>query len=90
MAIETFLLVLIGRFEQIVALLPTFPTGKAWARFMPNISFFGISLNPGPFTIKEHVIITIMTLASDTSAYAVGTEIDKLCQRCLRYFLRHF
>ncbi|KAI0274448.1 OPT oligopeptide transporter protein-domain-containing protein [Russula aff. rugulosa BPL654] len=43
-----------------------FPDCKAWARYMPNISFFGIPLNPGPFTIKEHAIITIMAGAELT------------------------
>jgi hypothetical protein len=35
--------------------------GKAWAHYMPNVSIFGISLNPGPFTIKEHVIAMAIT-----------------------------
>jgi OPT oligopeptide transporter protein len=43
---------------------------------MPNISLFGISLNPGPFTIKEHVIITIMANVGSGPAYAVGAEFD--------------
>jgi OPT oligopeptide transporter protein len=57
---------------------------------MPNASLFGITLNPGPFTIKEHVIITIMASVNSGSAYAVGAEFGKLCQRCLRYLLRYF
>jgi hypothetical protein len=48
--------------------------GKAWARYMPNVSIFGISLNPGPFTIKEHVIIVAMSSINDGPAYAVGTD----------------
>jgi hypothetical protein len=34
---------------------------------------FGISLNPGPFTIKEH-IITIRTKVGDSAAYVMGAE----------------
>jgi OPT oligopeptide transporter protein len=49
--------------------------GKAWARYMPNVSIFGISLNPGPFTIKEHVIIVIMSDVYGGPAYAVGTDL---------------
>ncbi len=41
---------------QIVPLLITFPLGRAWARVVPEWKVFGLSLNPGPFTIKEHVI----------------------------------
>ena len=40
---------------QIVPLLVTFPFGRGWARIMPAWTLFGVSLNPGPFTIKEHV-----------------------------------
>ena len=47
--------------------------GKAWARFIPNVSLFGVKLNPGPFTIKEHVITTIMASVAASSAYAVST-----------------
>lgn len=40
---------------QIVAQLTTFPLGRLWAKFMPQWKVFGVPLNPGPFTIKEHV-----------------------------------
>jgi hypothetical protein len=46
--------------DKYFPMLLSLPICKAWARYLPNISFFGIPLNPGPFTIKEHVIITIM------------------------------
>jgi hypothetical protein len=39
---------------------------------MPKVTVFGVSLNPGPFTIKEHVIITIMANVGAQSAYAVS------------------
>jgi len=54
----------------IVAQLLTFPLGRAWAKFLPNIKIFGISVNPGPFSIKEHVLITIMASVGATTAYA--------------------
>nr|GAT55049.1 OPT oligopeptide transporter [Mycena chlorophos] len=56
--------------SSIVAQLLTFPLGRAWARFLPNVSIFGLALNPGPFTIKEHVLITIMAGVGAGSAYA--------------------
>ncbi|KAJ7128729.1 OPT oligopeptide transporter [Mycena epipterygia] len=55
---------------SIVAQLLTFPLGRAWARFFPNISLLGVALNPGPFSIKEHVLITIMAGVGAGSAYA--------------------
>ncbi|RDB22006.1 Sexual differentiation process protein isp4 [Hypsizygus marmoreus] len=54
----------------VVAQLLVFPIGRAWARFVPNVKIFGLSLNPGPFSIKEHVLITIMATVGYQSAYA--------------------
>ncbi|GJE84381.1 OPT oligopeptide transporter protein [Phanerochaete sordida] len=54
----------------IVAQLISFPIMRVWARVMPRVKIFGMSLNPGPFTIKEHVIITIMANVGSGSAYA--------------------
>ncbi|EIN04185.1 OPT oligopeptide transporter [Punctularia strigosozonata HHB-11173 SS5] len=54
----------------LVAQLLSFPVGRAWAKFLPNVKIFGISLNPGPFTVKEHVLITIMAGVGAGSAYA--------------------
>jgi hypothetical protein len=56
----------------LVAQLLSFPVGQAWASIVPRWKVFGISLNPGPFTIKEHVVITIMAGVSAGSAYAVS------------------
>ncbi|PSS37359.1 hypothetical protein PHLCEN_2v836 [Hermanssonia centrifuga] len=54
----------------IVAQLISFPIMRVWARFVPAVKIFGVSLNPGPFSIKEHVIITIMANVGSGSAYA--------------------
>ncbi|KAJ7626771.1 small oligopeptide transporter [Mycena rosella] len=40
------------------------------AAYIPNWHIFGVSLNPGPFTVKEHVLITIMATVGSQSAYA--------------------
>ena len=55
-----------------ITMLLSFLMGKLWARYVPNVSIFGISLNPGPFTVKEHVIITIMAGVGAIPAYAVS------------------
>ncbi|PAV19982.1 OPT oligopeptide transporter [Pyrrhoderma noxium] len=55
---------------NLVAVLLSYPIGRLWARFVPEKKIFGISLNPGPFTLKEHVIITIMASVGGRSAYA--------------------
>ncbi|KAG1864939.1 OPT oligopeptide transporter protein-domain-containing protein [Suillus subalutaceus] len=46
--------------SNIAAQLLAFPVGRASAKVMPNVRVFGVKLNPGPFSIKEHVLITIM------------------------------
>jgi hypothetical protein len=60
--------------EKIAAQVLSFPIGKAWARYVPNIILFGIPLNPGSFTIKEHVIITVMACVSEATPYAVSVS----------------
>ncbi|KAI0689536.1 OPT oligopeptide transporter protein-domain-containing protein [Cytidiella melzeri] len=55
-------------------ILISFPLMRAWARIVPQVKIFGVSLNPGPFSIKEHVIITIMANVGSGSAYAVSGD----------------
>ena len=50
----------------------SFPILRTWARIVPQVKIFGVSINPGPFTIKEHVLITIMASVGAGSAYAVS------------------
>ncbi|KAI6022279.1 OPT oligopeptide transporter protein-domain-containing protein [Pisolithus microcarpus] len=56
--------------SSFVPQLLSFPLGKLWARYMPRKRIFGVSLNPGPFSMKEHVLITIMASVGAQSAYA--------------------
>ena len=54
--------------STLIAQLVAYPLGNFWARYMPKKTFttFGKTwtLNPGPFTIKEHTLITIMANVS--------------------------
>ncbi|KAJ6784309.1 hypothetical protein PWT90_11005 [Aphanocladium album] len=56
-----------------VAQLLAYPIGKAAERWLPDAGFtlFGIqhSLNPGPFTRKEHMLITIMANVAYNTPY---------------------
>ncbi|KAJ7904701.1 OPT oligopeptide transporter [Mycena olivaceomarginata] len=54
----------------IIAQLLSLPLGRLWSRFLPNVKIFGMELNPGPFSIKEHVLVTIMASVGAGSAYA--------------------
>ncbi|KAG9002079.1 hypothetical protein FRB93_011852 [Tulasnella sp. JGI-2019a] len=54
----------------LVAQLLSFPLGRALDAVTPNWTIFGVELNPGPFSIKEHVLITIIASVGSGSAYA--------------------
>ncbi|KAF8267140.1 OPT oligopeptide transporter [Lactarius quietus] len=53
-----------------IPLLVSLPICRLWERFVPTVTLFGMELNPGPLTIKEHVIITVMSSVADGPAYA--------------------
>ncbi|EGG04813.1 putative oligopeptide transporter [Melampsora larici-populina 98AG31] len=57
-----------------VAQLLSFPLGMLMARFLPTKVFRvgnrSFTLNPGPFNMKEHMLISIMANASFGGAYA--------------------
>jgi OPT family oligopeptide transporter len=53
-----------------VAQLVSFPLGRILALIVPKKKVFGLQLNPGPFTVKEHVLVTIMATVGAFSAYA--------------------
>lgn len=57
-----------------VVQLVSYPVGVYWAKVFPDKTWtvFGVRLhlNPGPFNVKEHTIITIMTAAGAGTSYA--------------------
>ncbi|CAD1810437.1 OPT family small oligopeptide transporter [Candida parapsilosis] len=59
----------------LVTSILAYPMGRFWARCFPNWKIFGVPLNPGPFNIKEHAVITIMANASFNSGPAYSTDI---------------
>ncbi|RDW91085.1 hypothetical protein BP5796_02250 [Coleophoma crateriformis] len=63
-------------FPSIVVQLLVYPIALFWARVMPMRVFntFGVkwTLNTGPFTIKEHVVVTLM--ANVSIGYAYSTD----------------
>jgi len=62
-----------------IAEVVAFPFGVAWAKWLPNWTFtlFGhrLELNPGPFTKKEHALITIMANATFAGGFAYTLDI---------------
>lgn len=61
-------------FPAVVVVLLVYPIGCLWAKIVPTKVFntFGLqwTFNPGPFTIKEHVVITLMSNVSISYAYS--------------------
>ncbi|KAF2753428.1 OPT family small oligopeptide transporter [Pseudovirgaria hyperparasitica] len=66
-------------FPSIVVQLVVYPIGCFLARVLPEREFttFGQkwTLNPGPFNIKEHTVITIMSAVCIDNAYATDALI---------------
>jgi OPT family oligopeptide transporter len=69
-------------FPPIVVLLLVYPCGIGFAKMMPTWQFntFGLrwTLNPGPFNIKEHSVITLMAGISITYAYSTDALLALL------------
>ncbi|KAI5861460.1 small oligopeptide transporter [Durotheca rogersii] len=61
-------------FPALVVVLLVYPIGCLWAKVMPtrkfNILGLAWTLNTGPFTIKEHVVVTLMSNVSISYAYS--------------------
>ncbi|KAB5541182.1 hypothetical protein DKX38_014156 [Salix brachista] len=85
--------------SQITVQVASLPIGRSMAAVLPKTKFkipgFGsktFSLNPGPFNIKEHVLISIFANAGSAfgsgSAYAVGivTIIKAFYGRSISFF----
>lgn len=64
-----------GAFSIFFVNLASFGIGKTMARILPTTSFsiggFSMSLNPGPFNIKEHALIGISAGTAAHAAYAI-------------------
>jgi hypothetical protein len=62
-----------------VATLLAYPMGIMMARILPSklykIGSLSFSLNPGPFSIKEHVLITIIAASGGGVAYGVDNVV---------------
>jgi hypothetical protein len=64
----------------LVAQLLTFPLGKLMATMLPCRKFrcfhWQFTLNPGPFTVKEHCIITAMANATCVRSFSIANTLD--------------
>ncbi|KAG0292254.1 hypothetical protein BGZ98_002653 [Dissophora globulifera] len=64
-----------GSFSIFFVNLASYAMGKVLARILPTgsiaIGSFSMSLNPGPFNIKEHALIGIAASTAASAAYAI-------------------
>ncbi|XP_019415635.1 PREDICTED: oligopeptide transporter 1-like [Lupinus angustifolius] len=64
--------------SSVAAQIVTLPLGKLMAATLPTKSFhvpltkWSFSLNPGPFSMKEHALITILAGCGSSGVYAIG------------------
>ncbi|KAI8810324.1 OPT oligopeptide transporter protein-domain-containing protein [Cladochytrium replicatum] len=67
--------------DPTLAVLLTYPLGLILAKILPtsriNIGKFSFTLNPGPFSIKEHVLISVMASAGSASPYALCNVVSQ-------------
>ncbi|KAK3835832.1 MAG: OPT oligopeptide transporter protein-domain-containing protein [Linnemannia elongata] len=64
-----------GTFSIYFVNLASYALGTGMAKYLPTRKFtiggYSMSLNPGPFNIKEHAVIGIAVSTAATSAYAI-------------------
>ncbi|KAF2262978.1 small oligopeptide transporter [Lojkania enalia] len=69
-------------FPSIVVLLIAYPFGNLWARLVPTKQFRTLghcwTLNTGPFNVKEHAVITLMSGISINYAYSTDALLGLL------------
>ncbi|XP_014502634.1 oligopeptide transporter 1 isoform X1 [Vigna radiata var. radiata] len=64
--------------SSVSAQIISLPLGKFMARTLPTKAYvfpftkWSFSLNPGPFTLKEHALITIFASAGSSGVYAIN------------------
>ncbi|KAJ3367213.1 hypothetical protein HDU91_001606 [Kappamyces sp. JEL0680] len=61
-----------------LATLMTYPMGLFLAKVLPDISVFGLfSLNPGPFSVKEHALIILLASAAGGAPYGIDNVVGQ-------------
>ncbi|KAJ3270066.1 hypothetical protein HDV01_000560 [Terramyces sp. JEL0728] len=58
-----------------IANILAYPIGIFMAAVLPNVNIAGVSLNPGPFSVKEHVLINIIVSSASSPPYGIDNVI---------------
>ncbi len=51
--------------------------GVFLAAVLPKKTVFGVDLNPGPFSVKEHALIYIFAQSAGTSPYGIDNVVGQ-------------
>ncbi len=70
-----------------IIILLSYMIGKLLSKILPE-KVFNISINPGPFSVKEHALITIMAMSGSNTVYAI--EAITVPRLYYDYYLNHF
>ncbi|KAJ3323213.1 hypothetical protein HDV06_001980 [Boothiomyces sp. JEL0866] len=60
-----------------IANILAYPIGIFFAAVLPDISIGGASLNPGPFSVKEHVLINTIVSAAASQPYGIDNVVGQ-------------
>ncbi|KAJ3310399.1 hypothetical protein HDV04_005057 [Boothiomyces sp. JEL0838] len=66
-----------------LSILLSYPIGVFFAAVLPDVEIAGIKLNPGPFTVKEHALISIIANA----AGGLPTGVDNVVGQRWKIFM---
>ncbi|KAJ3308929.1 hypothetical protein HDV04_000615 [Boothiomyces sp. JEL0838] len=58
-----------------IANILAYPIGVFFASVLPDVTILGVSLNPGHFNLKEHVIIYTIVSAAASSPYGIDNIV---------------
>ncbi|KAI8819428.1 OPT oligopeptide transporter protein-domain-containing protein [Fimicolochytrium jonesii] len=61
-----------------VAVLLSYPLGVFMAKALPHTKVFGLNLNPGPFTVKEHVLVSMIASAAGGGGGGIPYGMDNV------------
>jgi OPT family oligopeptide transporter len=73
--------------NAIIIIVLSYMIGQLFTRILPE-KVFNITLNPGPFSVKEHALITIMAIAGPGTIYSI--EVITIQRLYYHYYLNHF
>jgi OPT family oligopeptide transporter len=70
-----------------IVILLSYMLGGLFSKILPK-KIFNLTLNPGPFSVKEHALITIMATSGSSTIYGVESIIIQ--RLYYDYYLNHF